>query len=136
MLEKITGHLTFGYYQVLSIGSSLGCASWGSMKKQKQEIITFKVPEALRDAMKGIPNRSEFIRHAVLAALDSICPLCRGAGVLLPHQKIHWEQFAMSHRLEECEACHAVHLVCARESQTLSIDTHEVGQSAQKIGKK
>ena len=106
------------------------------MKKQKQEIITFKVPESLRDAMKGIPNRSEFIRHAVLAALDSICPLCRGAGVLLPHQKIHWEQFAMNHRLEECEACHAMHLICARDSGTMSIETHSVVQSGQEIDEK
>ncbi len=106
------------------------------MKKQKQEIITFKVPESLRDAMKGIPNRSEFIRHAVLAALDSICPLCRGAGVLLPHQKIHWEQFARNHKLEECEACHAVHLVCSRDSRMLTADTDGVGQSGQELGNK
>jgi hypothetical protein len=89
------------------------------MKKQKQEIITFKVPESLRDAMRGIPNRSEFIRHAVLTALESVCPLCRGTGVLLPHQKIHWDQFAVHHRLVECDSCHAMHLVCANHGDDM-----------------
>lgn len=103
------------------------------MKKPKQEIITFKVPESLRDAMKGIPNRSEFIRHAVLAALESICPLCRGTGVLLPHQKTHWEQFSIDHRLEECEACHAMHLVCANKGRQLVAQTHSNGETNEKI---
>lgn len=89
------------------------------LKKQKQEIITFKVPESLRVAMKGIPNRSEFIRHAVMTALDSVCPLCRGTGVLLPHQKTHWDHFAVDHKLEECESCHAMHLVCDHRSKGL-----------------
>lgn len=102
------------------------------MKKQKQEIITFKVPESLRDAMRGIPNRSEFIRHAVLAALDSICPLCGGTGVLLPDQKTHWEQFTLDHRLEECDACHAVHLVCARDSRTISTHGSTITESGEK----
>lgn len=84
------------------------------MKKDKRDIITFKVPESLTEAMKGIPNRSEFIRSAVLAALDSLCPLCKGAGILMPNQKTHWDQFAEHHGLEECPTCHAVHLVCSK----------------------
>lgn len=82
------------------------------MSSEKPEIITFKVPESLKEALKGIPNRSEFIRNAVLAALGSICPLCKGAGILFPNQKEHWDRFARDHRLEECERCNAIHLVC------------------------
>lgn len=82
------------------------------MKKEKLDIITFKVPESLRDAMKGIPNRSEFIRAAVVAALESTCPLCKGTGVIMPHQRSHWDLFASDHHFEECETCNAVHLVC------------------------
>jgi hypothetical protein len=82
------------------------------MKKEKQDIITFKVPESLRDAMKGIPNRSEFIRTAVVAALKSICPLCRGTGVIMPSQRTHWEMFEADHHFEECSTCHGVHVVC------------------------
>jgi len=51
-------------------------------RKTKQEIVTFKVDEPLREAMRGIPNRSEFIRSAILAALENVCPLCKGTGCL------------------------------------------------------
>jgi hypothetical protein len=84
------------------------------MKREKLDIITFKVPESLREAMRGIPNRSEFIRAAVVAALDSICPLCKGTGVIMPSQRPHWEIFANDHHFEDCETCHGVHVVCDR----------------------
>jgi hypothetical protein len=79
---------------------------------RKDEIITFKVDDSLRRAMASIPNRSEFIRAAILAALDSVCPLCRGTGILTPDQQTHWNQFVQNHKVEECQDCHAVHLVC------------------------
>jgi len=87
------------------------------MSCDKYEIITFKVPESLKEAMKGIPNRSEFIRAAILAALDSVCPLCKGTGILFPNQKEHWERFARDHFIKECEECNARHLVCGHELQ-------------------
>ncbi len=80
--------------------------------RKKHEIITFKVDEPLREAMLGIPNRSEFIRAAILSALDSLCPLCKGSGILTPDQRKHWVKFTEHHALAECEDCHAVHLVC------------------------
>ncbi|MDP8239682.1 MAG: hypothetical protein P9X24_11385 [Candidatus Hatepunaea meridiana] len=80
--------------------------------KKKQEIITFKVDEALSEVLKSVPNRSEFIRAAILTAMDNICPLCMGSGILTPDQRKHWENFTDSHTLEECENCHAFHLVC------------------------
>jgi len=80
--------------------------------RKKQEIITFKVDEPLWEAMRGISNRSEFIRSAILTALQSNCPLCAGTGTLTPEQREHWDEFAKSHLLEECEDCHAIHLVC------------------------
>ncbi len=79
---------------------------------KKQEIITFKVDQTLCDAMRGIPNRSAFIRSAILTALESACPLCKGTGTLTPDQAEHWEEFARSHSVEQCEDCHAIHLVC------------------------
>lgn len=82
---------------------------------KKQEIITFKVDEALRRALQGVQNRSEFIRAAILAALDSVCPLCKGSGILTPDQRKHWESFSKNHPLHQCEDCHAVHLICGAE---------------------
>lgn len=79
---------------------------------RKQEIITFKADPSLLEAMKGVPNRSAFIRHAILAALDNVCPLCAGTGILTPQQKTHVQRFMADHDLETCDDCEAVHLVC------------------------
>jgi hypothetical protein len=84
--------------------------------RPKHEIITFKVDEPLREAMHGIPNRSEFIRAAILSALGSLCPLCKGSGILTPDQHKHWVEFTAHHALAECEDCHAVHLVCEADA--------------------
>ena len=81
--------------------------------KRKQEVFTFKVDETLSKALDGIPNRSEFIRTAVMAALESTCPLCRGTGILTPQQQKHWQEFAQNHPLMKCSECHSLHLVCA-----------------------
>ncbi|MEI8183035.1 MAG: ribbon-helix-helix domain-containing protein [Desulfomonile sp.] len=85
------------------------------MSNQRQEVITFKVSGSLKEAMSGIPNRSEFIRAAILSALDNTCPLCRGTGILLPNQKTHWEDFAKAHRVDRCEQCDAYHLICSHD---------------------
>ena len=96
---------------------------------KKQEIITFKVDESLSEAMRGIQNRSEFIRAAILTALDSTCPLCKGSGILTPEQRRHWDSFAANHSLEECGECHAVHLVCeigTKEDHDLEKENNEL----------
>ncbi len=80
----------------------------------KEIVVTFKADASLLGALKAIPNRSEFIRTAILTALDSFCPLCQGTGVLTPNQKKHWDTFAARHPLQECGDCHEVHLVCAQ----------------------
>ncbi|HUU23484.1 MAG TPA: CopG family transcriptional regulator [Phycisphaerae bacterium] len=82
------------------------------MRQPKPEIITFKAAADLLKAMKGIRNRSAFIRSAVLAALNNVCPLCRGAGTLNPKQREHWDAFAETHPVAECDDCHELHLVC------------------------
>ncbi len=81
-------------------------------KNVKPEIITFKADAALAEAMRSIPNRSEFIRQAILEALGKTCPLCGGTGILEPDAYRHWERFARTHQLQECKYCHAHHLVC------------------------
>ncbi len=86
----------------------------------KSEMITFKVNETLREAMSGIPNRSDFIRNAVVAALESSCPLCQGTGVLSVKQKQHWDSFAEDHSVRECRQCHEFHLVCAKQPRRKS----------------
>jgi metal-responsive CopG/Arc/MetJ family transcriptional regulator len=79
---------------------------------KKEEVITFKVDESLSEALEGIRNRSEFIRKAILAALDSTCPLCQGTGILTPSQQSHWREFSRRHHVEQCADCNEPHLVC------------------------
>jgi len=87
---------------------------------RKQEIISFKVDEALMHAMEGIENRSQFIRSAILIALENTCPLCRGTGMLTPDQHRHWATFARSHSVEECNRCHAFHIVCEAQGSVVA----------------
>jgi hypothetical protein len=81
---------------------------------RKVEVVTFKADETLLDAMKGVSNRSAFIRSAVLHALENVCPVCKGSGILTPNQKRHWEAFARDHKLKECGDCHEFSMVCAK----------------------
>jgi hypothetical protein len=91
------------------------------MKRNKQEIFTVRADAALVDAMKGIPNRSEFVRQAILAALDNVCPICKGTGILTPNQKLHWEDLQKDHTFIECEKCHEHRLTCTnREAEAVS----------------
>lgn len=81
----------------------------------KNEIITFKVDADLGAVIQRLPNKSEFIRQAVMAALSNTCPLCQGTGSLTPAQKRHWDEFAQHHEIEKCGDCDAVHIQCTLE---------------------
>ena len=87
------------------------------MPRSKTEVVSFKADATLLDAMRGVANRSEFIRTAILAALDSTCPLCSGTGTLTPNQMRHWNDLATDHSVEECEDCRAVRLVCSNREE-------------------
>jgi hypothetical protein len=85
------------------------------MAAHKEEIITFKADTALADALKLVPNRSDFIRNALLRAFENVCPLCQGTGLLTTEQKQHWEIFAKHHEVRKCTDCKAVVLTCDRD---------------------
>jgi hypothetical protein len=87
------------------------------MKKQKSEVITFKVDEVLSEELKSIPNKSAFIRAAVTSALASTCPLCQGAGFLTPKQQQHWDSFARDHSVKKCRECDEMYLICSRGAE-------------------
>jgi hypothetical protein len=104
-------------------------------KTNKSDVITFKVDAALREAMKGVPNRSEFIRSAILSASGNACPLCKGQGMLSPDQLSHWRAFSRKHRVAECVDCHALHLVCSGDF-TAALHSESENASAGKRGRK
>ncbi|HNW91383.1 MAG TPA: CopG family transcriptional regulator [bacterium] len=84
---------------------------------RKDTVLTFKTDPALATALRALPNRSDFIRAAVLAALDNACPLCGGSGLLSPKQKEHWEQLRASHRITKCGDCDELVMVCDRHDR-------------------
>lgn len=81
--------------------------------KNNLEVVTFKVDKSLKKLLAGVSNRSEFIRNAILTALDSACPFCKGTGVLTEHRKQHWEDLVQSHDFVECKECDEVVLDCS-----------------------
>ncbi len=80
--------------------------------EKKEEVITFKVDKEFAEIIKGIPNRSEFIRNAINAAFKEKCPLCNGKGYLTPIQSEHWKKFKKDHKSKYCNDCNTVHLEC------------------------
>jgi len=82
------------------------------MEKTKERIFTFKTDKEMADRLQQIPNRSEFIRKALIAAFKQCCPLCQGTGTLSPEQQKHWQHFLTIHSLEKCDECNAIHFVC------------------------
>lgn len=88
------------------------------MKKNKERIFTFKTDEKLARQLEAIPNRSEFIRRALNAALEQDCPLCKGTGVFSKEQQKHWQHFLSLHTLERCDECDSVHFVCQPDAET------------------
>ncbi len=83
------------------------------MAATRQRVMTFKADAELAERLSGVRNRSEFIRAALLSALDSSCPLCRGTGILHAHQRKQWDAFAASHPRLECARCHERVFSCA-----------------------
>ena len=91
----------------------------------KHDTITFKADSALSEALRGMPNRSDFLRSAVLAALHNTCPLCKGTGILSLRQMEHWEAFAKKHHFEKCEGCDEYRLVCEDSAAPARCHTHK-----------
>jgi len=83
--------------------------------RQKEEMITFKADKELAQALSEVSNRSAFIRDAIRMVLGGRCPVCRGTGMLTAAQLDHWREFSTHHRVEQCEQCTELRLVCDHE---------------------
>lgn len=85
---------------------------------RKETVISFKADAALEEALRLVENRSEFIRAAVMAALEGACPLCQGTGHLTAGQRKHWLQFERTHAVRQCPDCRETVIEChAAEEQ-------------------
>lgn len=88
---------------------------------KKERVITFKVDEDLAESLDMVPNRSDFIRGAIEAALENKCPLCHGRGSLSTSQQKHLEDFLDRHPLKKCGECNTVHFTCQTKGEMNTI---------------
>ena len=80
-------------------------------KAQKKQIVAFKVEDGLADFLDALPNKSEFIRKAILAQFGMTCPLCSGTGVVDKGIHDHYSSVLADHNTRPCEKCREAVLV-------------------------
>jgi hypothetical protein len=72
---------------------------------KKKQIVAFKVEDELAEFLDKLPNKSEFIRRAILAQFNMTCPLCTGSGVVPSGIHEHFEEVIEEHSVRPCEKC-------------------------------
>lgn len=74
-------------------------------KTSKSNIVAFKVEDDLAEFLNNLPNKSDFIRKAILAQFGMTCPLCTGSGVVPRGVHDHYKPVLESHTKRGCEKC-------------------------------
>jgi hypothetical protein len=74
-------------------------------KAPKTEIVAFKVEEKLAEFLNKLPNKSEFIRKAIIAQFGMTCPLCTGTGVVPRGLHDHFAPVLAKNNLRRCDRC-------------------------------
>lgn len=76
------------------------------MSRQKQTVVSFRVDQHLAEMLNSLPDKSTFIREAILHRFHEPCPYCRGQGVL-PKLLADWLSARMpTTSTVECSCCH------------------------------
>jgi hypothetical protein len=73
--------------------------------KTKSQIVAFKVEDELAEFLNNLPNKSDFIRKAILAQFGMTCPLCTGSGVVSRGVHEHYKPVIDEHNHRPCEKC-------------------------------
>jgi hypothetical protein len=75
------------------------------MSQQKQTVVSFRVDRHLAEILDRLPDKSTFIREAILRRFHVACPFCGGRGVL-PKALADWLR-ARTPKFEaiECTCC-------------------------------
>lgn len=74
-------------------------------KSNKSKIVAFKVEEELAEFLNNLPNKSDFIRKAILAQFGMTCPLCTGTGVVPRGIHDHYQPVIARENQRSCEKC-------------------------------
>jgi hypothetical protein len=71
----------------------------------KSRTVAVKVEAEVADFLDRLPNKSDFIRQAILAQFRMACPLCSGSGVVPRGLGDHFAPVVRRHRVRKCEKC-------------------------------
>jgi hypothetical protein len=71
----------------------------------KQRVVTFKVEEDVAAFLDGMPNKSDFIRKALLSALLEPCPVCNGKGSVPRSLRHDLEMVFHNQQFVPCSFC-------------------------------
>jgi hypothetical protein len=75
------------------------------MAQQKQTVVSFRADHHLAEILNNLPDKSGFIRDAILRRFHAECPFCQGRGVL-PSPIADWLATHMPEmKTIECKCC-------------------------------
>ena len=74
-------------------------------QSEKPVVISFRADSHLAELLGAMPDKSAFIRKAILSHFHQSCPLCKGRGVV-PDPVAKWlaNKLSTDHAIE-CECC-------------------------------
>jgi hypothetical protein len=77
------------------------------MTSKKTLLVAFKVEEKLARLLDQLPNKSDFIRKAIMdqLGLGQACPLCEGKGIVPPAIHEQYTSLINSAARGPCNAC-------------------------------
>jgi len=74
-------------------------------KRPKTASVAFKVEDELAQLLDQLPNKSAFIRKAIMDQLGQACPFCHGKGVVPPGAHDQYRALIDSAARRPCDAC-------------------------------
>jgi hypothetical protein len=77
----------------------------------KSRIVAVKVEAELAEFLNRLPNKSDFIRKAILAQFGTACPLCEGSGQVPAAIGQPYGPVLRRHRERACLKCGTVEAI-------------------------
>jgi hypothetical protein len=75
------------------------------MAKDKGVVVSFRVDRHLADILNKVPDKSSFIREAILRSFYQACPVCLGRG-FVPEEISRWAtKQQKADKAVECTCC-------------------------------
>ncbi len=98
--------------------------------KSKHRVVTFKVEEDVAAFLDDLPNKSDFIRKALLSALLEPCPVCQGKGSVPRSLRADLEQIFGKQTFVPCSFCGYEFPLATEKTRKEPIDKERLKQYA------